>query len=162
MNWFKVDRMGLRKLVAARPKVFILYELVQNAIDEDGVSQVSVRFVFSHRRAVLAIEDNAPHGFRDLTHAFTLFAVSHKARRPEQRGRFNLGEKLVLALCDEATIASTTGTWHFDRRGRHHSRKHRPRGSPFTARLPICQFQCRIAEAVCWPAMWYRSAARLR
>ncbi len=38
MNWFEVDRAGLRKLVAARPRVFMLYELVQNAIDEDGVS----------------------------------------------------------------------------------------------------------------------------
>ncbi len=137
MHWFEVDRAGLRQLVAARPKVFILYELVQNAIDEDGVSTVVVRFELDGRHATLAIEDDAPSGFRDLTHAFTLFAPSHKAGRPELRGRFNLGEKLVLALCDAATVASTTGTWHFDRRGRHFSRQRRPRGSLFTARLPI-------------------------
>jgi hypothetical protein len=44
-----------------------------------------------------------------LSHAFRLFAESAKITNPEQRGRFNLGEKLVLALCDEITIRKTKG-----------------------------------------------------
>jgi hypothetical protein len=56
---------------------------------------------------LLTNEDEAPQGFRDLGHAFRFFAESAKKINPEQRGRFNLGEKLVLALCDEITIRKT-------------------------------------------------------
>ncbi len=41
MNWFEVDRAGLRQLVAGRPEVFLLYALTQNALDEEGVSAIS-------------------------------------------------------------------------------------------------------------------------
>ena len=33
-SWFSVDKEGLRKLVEDRPKVFVLWELIQNALDE--------------------------------------------------------------------------------------------------------------------------------
>jgi hypothetical protein len=51
----------------------------------------------------------APQGFRDLGHAFRLFAQSAKKINPEPRERFNLGERLMLALCDEITIRKTRG-----------------------------------------------------
>jgi len=43
-SWFEVDKAGLAKIVAARGKVFVLYELLQNAFDEDGVTEIAVRF----------------------------------------------------------------------------------------------------------------------
>ena len=33
-NWFDVDKAGLAKLMAGRPKAFVLFELLQNAWDE--------------------------------------------------------------------------------------------------------------------------------
>lgn len=85
--------------------------------------------------AVLTVEDDAPLGFADLTHAFTMFAESKKKVDPEKRGRFNLGEKLVLALCEEARICSTTGTVIFGPGGRSRSPKKRERGSEFRGTL---------------------------
>jgi hypothetical protein len=72
------------------------------------------------------VEDDAPEGFKDLSHAFTLFADSAKKSNPEQRGRFNFGEKLVLAISDEVTIRTTKGGIRFDDAGRHSLRaRHR-------------------------------------
>jgi hypothetical protein len=52
-----------------------------------------------------------------------------------KRGRFNLGEKLVLAVCEEAEIASTRGIVVFDKAARHLRRSKRDRGSVFTGTL---------------------------
>ena len=134
MKWFDVDKAGLAKLLAKRGKEFILFELIQNTWDE-ATTKVIVTLVREgpkSRNAVLTVEDDNPNGFVDLTHAFTLFAESTKKANAEKRGRFNLGEKLVLALCEEAEIVSTTGAVRFDKDGRHTSRKRRERGSIFT------------------------------
>jgi len=55
-------------------------------------------------------------------HILTLFADSAKKSNPEQRGRFNLGEKLVFAQCDEVTVRTTKGGLRFDSEGRHYLR----------------------------------------
>lgn len=73
----------------------------------------------------------------DLSHAYTLFAPSLKKDNPEQRGRFNLGEKLVLAVCQEAEISSTKGTVQFDRGGRRLLRRKRDAGTVFTGKLRL-------------------------
>src|SRR5690348_10305169 len=97
--WFEVDKRGLSKLLERRGKQFILHELLQNAWDED-VTDVNVNLrMLGNGHAELIVEDNSPEGFKDLAHAFTLFAESDKKGNAEKRGRFNLGEKLVLALC---------------------------------------------------------------
>ena len=62
-------------------------------------------------------------------------AESAKKADPTRRGRFNFGEKTVLALCDEATIVSTKGGVRFAADGRHVIRKCRTRGTLFTGRL---------------------------
>jgi hypothetical protein len=119
-NWFEVDRQGLARILERKGKEFVLYELIQNAWDEPGVTKVSVSLGHRGRnRALLVVEDDAPEGFKDLSHAFTLFADSAKKANPEQRGRFNLGEKLVLAISDEVTIRTTKGGIRFDAEGRH-------------------------------------------
>ena len=119
-NWFEVDRQGLAQILERKGKEFALFELIQNGWDEPGVTKVTVSLEPQGRnKAMLVVEDDAPEGFKDLSHAFTLFASSSKKANPEQRGRFNLGEKLVLAISDEVTIRTTKGGSRFDAEGRH-------------------------------------------
>jgi len=77
--------------------------------------------------------------FANLTHAWTLFAESDKKADAEKRGRFNLGEKLVLSLCKMAEIETTTGGVRFDETGRHVTRKKRAAGSTFSAVIRMTQ-----------------------
>lgn len=133
--WFDVDRKGLAEIVERRGgKAWLINELISNAWDEQGVTTVSVQLIPEPGKpqCTIIVEDDAPDGFADLRHAWTLFAPSRKRTNAEQRGRFNLGEKLVLALCAEAAIETTTGGVMFDHRGRTSMRTKRERGSVFT------------------------------
>lgn len=112
-----VDLAGLAQLVERRGKSFAIMELIQNAWDEDGVTRVDVtlREIENVRgRVMLTVEDDAPNGFADLSHAFTLFAASKKKADAEKRGRFNLGEKLVIALCTRFIVETTKGEIEID------------------------------------------------
>jgi hypothetical protein len=136
-NWIDVDTNGLRKLLERRGKEHAIYELVQNAWDEN-VTKVEVtlaRPVNGHSE--LVVVDDSPTGWHDLTHAYTMFAESSKKADPGKRGCFNLGEKLVLALCDEAAITTTTGNVTFDKDGRHSGRSKRETGSEFRGILRL-------------------------
>jgi hypothetical protein len=139
MNWFNVDKKGLSEIVARKGKSFVLFELIQNALDCDGTRRVtaSLEPVPGRPLAELLVTDDDPKGFADLSHAYTLFASSHKKSDPEKRGRFNLGEKLVLALCEEAEIVSTTGGVRFDAEGRHSTRRRTKAGSEFRATVKM-------------------------
>lgn len=135
-DWFQVDKEGLGKLLEQRGKEFAIFELIQNAWDAIGCTLVSVELHRDGpRHALLTIEDNSPDGFADLTHSYTLFAESTKKANPEKRGRFNLGEKLVLALCETAKIVSTKGGVMFDENGRHTLRSKRNAGTVFEGRI---------------------------
>jgi len=138
MSWFDVDKEGLAKLLAARGKAFIIHELVQNAWDQN-VSMVIIRLMKlpGDRYATIEVEDDDPRGFARLSDAFTMFAESDKKVNPEQRGRFNIGEKEVLALCESAEISTTTGTVSFDAKGRHRSNRKRIKGSVFSGRIKL-------------------------
>ena len=130
MQWFQVDKEGLAKLLERRGKSYIIFELIQNALDEQTtLVDVMLNRIPGTRRVRLVVEDDNPAGFFNLSHAFTIFAESSKKDSAEKRGRFNLGEKLCLALCDEAEIASTKGTVIFSKEGRVISRKKRECGS---------------------------------
>jgi len=123
-SWFEIDKDGLAKILQRKGKEFIIFELIQNAWDEEGVTQVDVTLESVPGypgQAMLRVTDDAPDGFSDLTHAYTLFAESKKKANPEKRGRFNLGEKLVLALASEACVSTTTGTVNFTKHGRQRS-----------------------------------------
>jgi hypothetical protein len=118
-SWFSVDKEGLAKILARRGKAFAVMELIQNAWDADGVSMVSVTMKSAGGgRTILIVEDNSPGGFTELAHAYTLFKESPKKVDPLKRGRFDIGEKLVLAICESARICSVQGTLIFDGRGR--------------------------------------------
>jgi len=147
-TWFEVDKQGLAKILGRRGKEFALFELVQNAWDERGVTKVNISLEYQGwNRARLVVEDDAPEGFRDLTHAFTLFAESEKKANPGQRGRFNLGEKLVLALCDEVTLMTTQGGLRFDEKGRHRLRITRAAGSRIECLVRMTAEECAVVES---------------
>lgn len=133
MDWFSVDKEGLAKLLDKRGKKFAVAELLANAWDQN-VTDVNVNLVpLAGARAhyVLSVEDDDPEGFANLAHAYTLFAESTKKDKAETRGRFNLGEKLVLAVCEKAEIRSTQGSVLFDSKGRHAGRRKTEKGSIF-------------------------------
>jgi hypothetical protein len=139
MDWFAVDKEGLASILERKGKASAVLELIQNAWDEDGVTRVSVTLHDAPKRgrSLLVVEDDAPEGFADLTHAFTLFAPSGKVTDAAKRGRFNLGEKLVLAICDSATVLSTRGGWEFSDEGRKRLRKTTIAGSRFEALIRL-------------------------
>jgi hypothetical protein len=140
--WFDISKEGLSKLVARRGSHWILAELLQNAWDAPGVTLVQVTVSPAGRGLTeIVVEDDSPVGFTNLTHAFTLFADSSKKGDPSQRGRFNFGEKLVLSLCHEAEIATTTGTVSFDSEGRRNSRSKRDRGTVFRGLMRLNRVQ---------------------
>jgi hypothetical protein len=140
-QWFDVDRAGLGKQAEEHGKGRLIGELVQNALDEEGVTQIVVTLALVPGRplADLTVEDDSPEGFKDLSHAYTLFAGSYKRGNPEQRGQFNLGEKMVLAVCEQASISTTKGTVVFDaEEGRiEKPRQKRERGSVFQGRIKL-------------------------
>src|SRR5271169_2477616 len=107
-GWVDVDLIGLRGTLTRKGKAFAIFELMQNSFDENAEVEVSLTQPDKNGRSVLTCTDNAPKGYLDLSHAHTMFAPSYKRLDATKRGRFNVGEKLVLALCDEASITSTT------------------------------------------------------
>ena len=135
-NWYDVNRKGLSKLLEKRGKGFAIFELIQNAWDQN-VKNVSVTLTPQDNRPCVevVVEDDDPDGFSDLSHAFTLFAETQKRDNPEKRGRFNIGEKLVLAICESAIVESTKGTVEFKADGRFESKHKRAAGSKFTGMM---------------------------
>jgi hypothetical protein len=131
-SWIEVDRAGLAQVIADKPKVWILFELIQNALDEDTTEiDVAVESVGRGLHQI-TVTDNSPDGYHDIKHAWTLYAPSKKKADPELRGRFNVGCKMVLALAKNAKIVSTKAAVSFGERGRELKRERREVGTQFT------------------------------
>lgn len=118
MAWLEIDKEGLSQIVRQRGPEVLAFELVSNAFDADASSvivkleaQPGIPF------ATLLVADDSPTGFTDLSHAYTVFAPSERKGLPNRRGRFNLGEKMVLSLCKTAEIRTTTGSVVFGEDG---------------------------------------------
>lgn len=140
MGWFEIDKGGLKQLMDGRDRSFIFRELAQNAFDEPGVTFCKLGMEAVEGRALVAItaEDDAPEGFYDITHAYTMFGNTRKRQDPSKRGRFNFGEKQVLSLAKSACIKTTTGTVVFEEDGtRRTTREKTSRGSIFMAVIPM-------------------------
>lgn len=135
-NWFDVDKNGLAELQAGKPKVHIIRELIANAWDEQ-ITECRVQLTYSNGRALISVEDDCPEGFADLADAFTLFKHTKKREDTSKRGRFNLGEKTSISLCNQATIETTKGKIVFDRNGRTVSKSQRMKGSKITLKLKL-------------------------
>lgn len=143
-QWFSVDKEGLGRQAEEQGKARLVGELIQNGLDEPGVTRIDVTLAMMAGQALadLAVEDDAPEGFRDLSHAYTLFARSYKRDNPEQRGQFNIGDKMVLSVMEQASISTTKGTVLFDPdKGRIEKPDRRDRGSVFQGRIKMTQVE---------------------
>lgn len=134
--WFDVDKSGLAAMLESRGKSFAVFELVQNAWDS-GAANVSIAIepIPGSPYATLTVEDDSPEGWADLADAFTMFKRSRRAGDATKRGRFCLGEKLVLSLCRSARIATTTGAVIFGESGRRQSSERRECGTLFSGEI---------------------------
>jgi len=146
--WFEVDKAGLAALLERRGRAHAVIELLSNAWDQQ-VSVVEVTLRQQGRGlATLVVEDDDPNGFADLAHAYTLFADTAKRGDATVRGRFNLGEKLVLSLCDAAMVSSTKGCIEFTLDGRAHLRKRREKGSQFSGLIRLSKSDIEEVDAL--------------
>tara|TARA_Y100001963_G_scaffold131913_1_gene189874 strand:+ start:7066 stop:8550 length:1485 start_codon:yes stop_codon:yes gene_type:complete len=133
-----VSTKGLSKLTSRNGLNWIPTELIQNAWDQQ-VSKVTMTIEsIGHGKGRITIVDDDPDGFLDLSHAYTLFAESNKKGNATLRGRFNMGEKLVIAHCIETggsvEILTTTGGYSFSKEGgRKRLRRKTEEGSKVTA-----------------------------
>lgn len=116
-RWFEVDRKGLAQILARRGKQFAIFELVQNAWDEQSTYVNIILEPEGKGLYHLKVEDDNPGGFKNIEDAYTFFAPSSKKSDPEKRGRFNQGEKLVLAICKSAVLISETFGLAFNKDG---------------------------------------------
>lgn len=143
-NWFNVDTEGLKALQKGKPKTFIVRELVQNTWDEN-ITTCEIKIERSCKKddtLTVVVQDDSPEGFKNITDAYTLFRDTSKRKDAEKRGRYNLGDKQVIAICDSATIMSTKGTIHFDKEGRTESETHTEHGTIVTIDLPGTKKEC--------------------
>ena len=119
-SWFEVDKEGLKALQAGKPKHYVLRELIANAFDENiKICTVLTEFVGEKDGTVfIVVADDSPEGFKNLRDTFTLFGDSSKRRDTTKRGRFNLGDKLSIAISEYAKIKTTKGSVIFSEKGR--------------------------------------------
>jgi len=117
-HWLEIDKKGLQKLLGQKNKVFLLTEMVSNAWDEDITRvEVTLSRPNENNHSWLPVTDNSPTGWSDLSHSHTMFAESTKKGKSEKRGRFNAGEKDVLALAIEAKLTTVKGQVLFNEDG---------------------------------------------
>lgn len=135
MSWFTIDKNGLAAVLERRGKFFALAELISNAWDS-GSDLVEVRLepLPGIAYAKLEVEDWG-EGFENLDDSFTMFGRSRRAGEATKRGRFSLGEKLVLAVCRKASVVSTSGSIHFHGEERKRGLSRRESGTLFTAEI---------------------------
>jgi hypothetical protein len=141
----EVDHKGWAMQYADKPKWIILQELIQNGLDEQGVTRIDVIVVHEdHGVHRIIVQDDAPDGYHDIRHAWTLFAPSKKGSNPDLRGIFNVGCKMVAAMAIEARVTSTKAAVEFTKDGgRKLVRKRTQQGTVFNG-----TFRMSIGEAI--------------
>jgi len=146
----EVDTNGFRKRVAWRGPLGVLMELISNALDEN-ITYCDVIFEHVEQQTYrIRVEDDSTEGFRNLDESYTLYADSYKAGILNKRGRFNVGEKIAIVLCDDAKIESTTGTRIFSNNHVKRSPKKRDKGTVFegTMRCTRAQYEDACTQVV--------------
>ena len=144
---FEVDKKGMSQVFGDRSLDRAVLELLSNAHDEQ-VTRIDVVIEPAGPGLYrIRVEDDSPEGFRKLSDAYTLFAPSYKKPDATKRGRFNFGEKWVVAACVEASIVTTTGGVRFDADGRHSVRQKRESGTLFVGTMRSNREMCDEAIA---------------
>jgi hypothetical protein len=138
-KWLEIDKEGLCKSLGQKDKVFLLTEMVSNAWDENITKvEVTLSCPDENNHSWLRVTDNSPTGWADLSHSHTMFAESVKKGKSEKRGRFNAGEKDVLALAIEAKLTTVKGQVLFNEDGtRTEGTETREVGSEFAGRFHL-------------------------
>jgi len=87
-EWIEVDRAGLAKQLSRKGKAWVLYELIQNGLDEDGVTQVDVTLdpAPEHRGYVLSYK------FADEIAGLGTKLATHLAKDPNSKINLFLAE----------------------------------------------------------------------
>lgn len=122
--------------IAAEPIVNVFDEMRRvDSTDRPSFCAVSLSKSDKPRGVLLTVEDDGP-GFSDVAHVWTLFATTAKRSDASVSGRFNLGEKQLIATAIEAEIL--TGAWRieFSRGKRFNYRAEPRRGVRVSAVLP--------------------------
>ncbi len=137
-SWLEEDKNGLKQTLKRKGISWAILELAQNSWDEDS-TRVDITLTEPvNGKSTLTCRDNAPSGYADLNTSFVMFAPSYKKADANKRGRFNIGEKLVLALCHEASITSTSGQVLFEPNGKRRLTKKKTKaGSEFRGVLDV-------------------------
>lgn len=104
---FVADPEGWRSQNIDRPPAHLVRELVQNSLDESGVSQLDVTVTFHGPRqgTTVRVVDNAPQGVKDANLLFTIF-MSDKEDSHLKRGRMGRGLKEIMSVSNQTTIRS--------------------------------------------------------
>ncbi len=148
-SWLEVDKNGLKQTLKRKGISWAILELAQNSWDEDS-TRVDITLTKPvNGKSTLTCRDNAPKGYADLNTSFVMFAPSYKKGDADKRGRFNIGEKLVLALCHEASITSTSGQVLFEANGKRRlTKKTTKAGSEFRGVLDVTDEEYADVEKV--------------
>lgn len=164
MSWFEAHKDGLKQIaekLVSSPRGFGIVggELYQNVMDTNATKCVIDLEKIPHSKfATLKVSDNDPDGFQDLSHAWTLFAPSAKKSDPTKAGRFNFGEKIVLAFCRSAEIRTTKGTVFFSEGRTVNARRRTDSGTIFFAEIEctgerLNQFENYIKKIIVKPGL---------
>ena len=95
----------MRELQSGREPWQLAKELVSNAWDEKAaLCRVELRSETSQTAYFSVYDDGS--GFKDVADAWTLMKHTDKRMDPEVRGRFNIGEKEILAVARSARITT--------------------------------------------------------
>lgn len=104
---FVADPEGFRSMNLDRPAAHLVRELVQNALDEEGVTNLNVLVTYHGPRqgTTVKVVDDAPNGVADPKLLFTIF-MSNKEDSPTKRGRMGRGLKEIVSVANMTTIRS--------------------------------------------------------
>lgn len=103
---FEIDTDGFKIQMSEMPLWRLIQEVVSNSFDESSVTDIQLT-VEEHGDDMVYVRcvDNG-NGFNDHRDVFTLYKDSYKRTNPEQRGRYNLGDKQFLAVAIEGTVCT--------------------------------------------------------
>ena len=157
-NLFEVDAIGLREVIGGLDSWRHVIELVANVFDEyRGYNPNRKKPVFcevsltksGRNPAVLTVEDDGA-GFDEVTDVWTFFRSTEKRDSATVSGRFNAGEKQLLAMAIEAEILTNNHTVIFKNGERKHTKHRTPvvAGTKITAsfRWNFTEFEAAVQQ----------------
>ena len=141
---FTVDTAGLKELLGEQPLWRHSVELATNVFDEylgysdrrrPTVCEIKVYRDQKNRSTWVQVSDDGP-GFEKIEDVFTFFGSTSKRKTATVSGRFNSGEKQLLALATEWTVDTAGKLIKFDGSKRS-NKKSKNSGTTIKARI-VC------------------------